>query len=1608
MSNTEERVVNMRFNNADFKKAAADTQKSLADVNKAVDSAGKTKGLMDLSKQMSEVQVSASAMSVGVAASLGTVVSSITNAGLAMAKSVAIDPITQGFSEYGELLTKQNVIMNATGKSANEVKGYLNELNTFSDKTIYSFSNMTASITKFVNAGVPLDQATKSIRGIANAAAFSGATTEEANRAMYAFSQSMSTGFIMLNDWMQIENANMATQGFKEQLLLAGEAAGTLTKQGNGWVTQSGKFVSSTKGWREGLQEQWATTEVLNSALEKYTDTSTKLGREASKAATEVRTFGAFMDTLKESVGSGFSQVFTGLIGGLGEATTMWTGLSQAIGGVVTKFFNFAAGALRVWRNMGGAEKVLQGFKNILSPIAALLGTVEQAWREAFPRSGRGAGEGLYGLSVAFEALTRPLQLLAYLIQGTQPLMVTFFQVIRLGATVIGRVAGLVADFVRNALGLQDLKPGNNGFLAFVKDIVEALGEAAAKVQTLLDKGASLKEAFGSVDINLPNMPALPNLPSLPSMGGDEQASGLDKVTDKMHELAGATKDVGEASQDSSSKGLFDFGAMMSGIGSFLVKMGAGIKNLFSQFSWTDVVSAFNTAIFATMGYQIITTVNAIKNAFKGFSQIMNFKEGLLDNLTTGIKAFQTQARAELIKSIAIALLLLAASLWILSKIPADKLATGLATIGTMAFIMSKAMSSMTASITKMDGAKAGIKMVAVSIAIMALAGAMILLATAFIIFNHVDTASVVKGVVTMFVAMKLIENLGNLSKDAYKNLIGGALAITAVAGAMLLLAAALLLFKLVDWGSMSKAGAALAGLTLAVGALALIPYEGIAKVGVALLAASGGLILLATALIMFKKVDVESMVKAGVALAALAIAIAIIMAEGGPASAAVILALAGSMVLLAASLLMFNNVEWASLGKLALALTVLSVALLAVTGILYLMAPVIPVMILFGLALVAIGVGMLAFAGAMAIAISLGAAGVAAFAALATGAAVAVAVFLQTLAQEAPIMKQAFLAILQEMIDTIVEAVPMIIQGIKDLFAAVAAEFSNPEHKKGAGKAGTDMTQSLGDKIKAKMPMIVEKAKEIILAFLRGIKGKASAIAAEGALILAALIRGLASKVGTIVDAAVDLIIAFAKGISKGYSDILKAGVRLIADFLHALADTIRSGSGLIGSGITDVIDAFKDVGVDMVQGIINGIGSMAGQALSAMADLAGSMLQAAKDKFKINSPSKETMEMGKSLTEGLIKGVASTAGSAIVTVASMMVGTIALANEYMSAYLQDLDQKAKVARGKADGLAAAAQRAAAAAQKTKGKADDKAAKKLANAAEKADKKADAAEAASKSAQAAQDRADEWEEASLSEKALIRSQDAQNQIEAAKAAKAKAAQDRVQAAALQKEARSGKYNAKQKKAMLKEAERLRKDAKAQDDRVKELMAAAQNSAADALKFQGLAGAELSAAFQAQYDQEARDDAEAAAFEKLSSAEKAKKKREEAARLQAESEQALREAQVLAYSDIEAANERAQQAMEMANLAREALDQAREFEGNGGGPALELSMTEAAAAAFNNYSDLYDAAVAAAAGNGTIFNQYNTSPESLNASEIYRKTNNLLTHAVGQVTPTAA
>ena len=422
MSTTvDERVVEMRFDNKQFEANVQTSLSTLEKLKQSLNLEGATKGLENVnatakrfdmsgvSDAVETVKARFSALEVMGITALANITNSAVNAGKRMIESLTIAPISQGFDEYELKMGSIQTIMMSTGASLEEVNKYLNELNTYSDKTIYSFQDMTSNIGKFTNAGVGLEDAVMAIQGVSNVAAVSGANTNEASRAMYNFAQALSAGYVKLIDWKSIENANMATVEFKTQLLESAVACGTLTKTADGmYKTVKGNVIDATHGFNDSLQDQWMTTDALVGTLRQYADETTEIGKKAFAAAQDVKTFSQLMDTLKEAVGSGWAMTWEILFGDFEEAKVLWTSLSTTIGGFIDAQSNARNELLKGWKDLGGRAKLIEGLKSAFEGLVSVIKPIKEAFTAMFPAV---TAQRIYELTDSFAKFTSKLKL---------------------------------------------------------------------------------------------------------------------------------------------------------------------------------------------------------------------------------------------------------------------------------------------------------------------------------------------------------------------------------------------------------------------------------------------------------------------------------------------------------------------------------------------------------------------------------------------------------------------------------------------------------------------------------------------------------------------------------------------------------------------------------------------------------------------------------------------------------------------------------------------------------------------------------------------------------------------------------------------------------------------------------------------------------------------------------------------------------------------------------------------------------------------------------------------------------------------------------------------
>lgn len=406
MPTIDERIVQMEFDNKGFEKNVRQSIESLDALRESLSKLEQSSysGVDKFSKSLNKADLSGIKKSIDDIGKHFTVVGrfidrhvdglikSVEGKLKGVFKSVTFDQVETGFNKYATQTKAVQTITNATGKSVEQVEKVLDKLMRYTDETSYDFVTMAESIGKFTSAGVKLEKAELAMEGIANAAAVAGADKGKANRAMYNFAQALSMGRVKVQDWMSIENANMATKEFKEELIKTAIALGTITKTSDkaGKVIKgSGKKAKEVtinyKTFRDTLQEGWLTSDVLIKTLERYADTTTEIGKKSYEAAQKALTWEDAINAVKDAVSSQWMKSFKYLFGDLNESINLWTNFCNAIIEVTTAIGNWRNDLLAGWHELDGYNTMIEAASNVWSVFKNVLASVHDAFANIIP-----------------------------------------------------------------------------------------------------------------------------------------------------------------------------------------------------------------------------------------------------------------------------------------------------------------------------------------------------------------------------------------------------------------------------------------------------------------------------------------------------------------------------------------------------------------------------------------------------------------------------------------------------------------------------------------------------------------------------------------------------------------------------------------------------------------------------------------------------------------------------------------------------------------------------------------------------------------------------------------------------------------------------------------------------------------------------------------------------------------------------------------------------------------------------------------------------------------------------------------------------------------------
>jgi len=990
MSSVDNRAVHMTFDNASFEKNLAETMKSMDTLKKSLDFTNAKKGFADLdsaSRGFNLNHLSASLDGVsGKFIALGTIaittLSNIVNravdAGINVAKSLTIAPISEGFSDYNAKLTSVQTITNATGETAEVVNGFFKELDTYADKTVFNLSDMTSALSKFTNAGVSLDVAVPAIKGIANMTALAGQGAGEAAIAMYNLSQSLAGGFLTTTDYKSLNLANVATKQWKDYMIEAAIAAGTLRRTGDDAfeVLIDGSNTAANTGqlFNNELSRGWATADILIDVLGDYGDVTTEIGKKAQSAAQDVKSLPMMFDTLKASVGTGWTDTFEIVLGNLEESKALFTDLTTSVSGFLEQGATARNELLQGWKDLGGRTKLIEGIKDAFGALHNILKTISIQFGRFF---GTLDSKSLYDITAGFASLMDRIRNSDDLLDRLGVVFGGIFAGLKIGVEVVKGLVGVFTDLFnhfgggaggqkaldfidRIALGMITLHNtlveggGLDAIFAAITDKLIAFGEALKHPGELLD---TIKEAisgfFKGIDFG--------------SFTGIIEA--IDRVKTyilDLLDLENLNFDFGFDFEI--PEGLIKFFDNLFGnvddTTSNSIEISGGLDRISNALSFLwDIVKGIGDGIGAF--FDILGDIGSWVAGVGG--NVLDFFENLGPNLQKAIMSEEFDKVLEFMQSLGI--LLGGAGVGKIAKdglsINAD-LSGGLLSELAKAFkkgglidVAKKNLEGLTGVLDSMQTAiKAG--------ALLKIAQAVALLTASVVVLSFVDPDALAKALTAMSVgfgqllgAFAILNTIATGPRGAV-NFAAVSTGLIALSTAILILSGAMVVLSTLSWEEIGKGLTGLAGaLVILVGATKLISGGGglsLIATGVGLSAIAISMSILAGAVKLFSLMSWEEIGK-GLATIAGALLIMAGTLQLMPATTILIgpglLAVAFALVELGAALLIFATMSWEEIGK---GMAVLAGGLLIIAAAMNLM----PVStILSGPGLVAIATGL-------------------------------------------------------------------------------------------------------------------------------------------------------------------------------------------------------------------------------------------------------------------------------------------------------------------------------------------------------------------------------------------------------------------------------------------------------------------------------------------------------------------------------------------------------------------------------------------------------------------------------------------------------------------------
>lgn len=1199
MSRTiDQKVVEMRFDNAQFEQNVQTSMGTLDDLKKSLNFDGATRGLENVNQAVNNM--SFDKMASGIEAlqdrfsTLGIigmrVIQNLTDAAMGFV-SKGLNFVTEGIVQGGirRAMNLENAHFQLQGllKDETKVTAVMKNVQDAVDGTAYGLDAAAKAASQLAASGMQAgDDMFKALRGIAGVAAM---TNSDYESIADIFTTVAGNGRLM---GMQL--TQLASRGLN--------AAATLAEQLG--VTEAEVRDMVSKGKID---------------FQTFADAMDNAFGEHAKKANE--TFTGSISNIKSALGRIGALFVSPLIEQNGPVVKLLNAIRERINDVknalvpladtFTNFIKNTATKLALFLGDLKIDKSVENFVNIVTPLGGALANVFSALISVFKKAGEAfkmvfpeeAVQGVIKFCEHLKELSKNLKLGEKPAENLRDAFGGLFSIIKLQINFIKAIGDGIGKLVSKLTGLpSDIFEIAGAIGRWVTSTVEAIEQNGILSNTLGDFGEMLGDAASGVRDYLKET-------NLLQKAGETIASIFSKI-----------------------------GSIVTGVGpkikDLLGDIGAGISNFLKN---SDLDFALGGGVFAALFWNlknVLVQFRKIADRTSPFAAIGNTLSQVRDTLFE----WERTLNGDYFLKIGAALFMLAVSLAVLSAIDGKKLAASLGAITVMLAELVGAMKLMSAMKLKDSKTFKTLQksLIKIGTALLLLAIALRIAAGALKTFAKVaEMDSAFGGLVLMATTLTILVGAILLLNKYKAKAIAGAAALVIMAGALLVLAAAIGVFSII--ASMDSAGDGFVLMvmtlgTLLVSMLALSDLEPKILAGAAaMLVMSAALTALAVAMGIF--IMAASMDSAGEGLALMIVTLGALLISLLALSDLELKVLAGAaaMVIMAGALLVLSvamgtfaivasmSSAWEGLGLMAASIVVLTAACVGLAAI---AAPVLVgagVLLVMAAALAVFGAGLMVVSAAIpAVALAFSVLGPAIYG-LAQNIGLAIAYLMASVGQGLDGLLTGIAEGIEEIIASVGEGIGRGLTGISKGLSDISESIS---------EVGTSVGD-IGDGI------------ERFGNGIRTLEGISWVSTASGMLKISKSLKELTKNKfdGDTTDitnyiSAINSMVVTIENLS---GRMRTAGRNLASSFGSTLVSTIRS-----------YYSSLYSAGQYLVSGFINGINSKTAAAANAARSLGNATNAALKSTLQERSPSKISYKFGEYYGQGLVNGMDDTSNKA------------------------------------------------------------------------------------------------------------------------------------------------------------------------------------------------------------------------------------------------------------------------------------------------------------------------------------------------------------------------